>query len=71
MRPVFEVQCSEAFRVAVHLFALEGRDQLMAPVTHLQAPLRTQASAALQHKGGFFSLFSLILFPEIYNEMKG
>jgi len=53
---VFEVQHSEALQVAMHL-ALEGQDQLMVPVIHLQAPLQMQASAALQHKGLFF-LFS-------------
>lgn len=50
---MFEVQCSEAFQVAMHLFALEGQDQLMVPVIHFQAPLWMQVSAALQHKGFF------------------
>ena len=45
------------FQVAMHLFALEGQDQLMAPVIHLQAPLRMQVAAVLQHKG-FFSFQS-------------
>lgn len=45
---MFEVQCSDTFQVAMYLCALEGQDQLMVPVIHLQTHLLMQVSAVLQ-----------------------